>query len=119
MARNVAEPRFQLVDARAADRYHGRVPEPRPGLRSGHIAGALNLPYQDLVAADGTLRPTAELSARFAEAGIATRQPVAAYCGSGVSACAVLLALEVLGRRGELLYDGSWTEWGAEGAGQA
>lgn len=119
VARNVAEPRVQLVDARAADRYHGRVPEPRPGLRSGHIPGARNLPYQDLVAPDGTLRPTAELAARFAEAGIATSQPVAAYCGSGVSACAVLLALEVLGQRGELLYDGSWTEWGAEGAGQA
>lgn len=118
VAGNVTEPRLQLVDARAADRYHGRVPEPRPGLRSGHIPGARNLPYQDLVAPDGTLLPAAELAARFAQAGVAAAQPVAAYCGSGVSACAVLLALEALGRRGELLYDGSWTEWGAEGAGQ-
>lgn len=116
VARNIAAPRFQLVDARAADRYHGRVPEPRPGLRSGHVPGAHNVPYQDLVTADGTLRPPAELAARFAEAGVTAEQPVAAYCGSGVSACAVLLALEVLGRRGELLYDGSWTEWGADGA---
>lgn len=116
VARNVAEPRVQLVDARAADRYHGRVPEPRPGLRSGHVPGARNVPYQDLVAADGTLLPPDQLEARFTSAGVQADRPVAAYCGSGVSACAVLLALEALGRRGELLYDGSWTEWGAEGA---
>jgi thiosulfate/3-mercaptopyruvate sulfurtransferase len=111
---NLATGRAQLVDARIRERYLGTQPEPRPGVRSGHVPGARNVPYPDLVAPDGTLLPPKLLEARFTEAGVAPDRPVAAYCGSGVSACAVLLALEVIGRPGELLYDGSWTEWGGE-----
>jgi thiosulfate/3-mercaptopyruvate sulfurtransferase len=110
---NLTRQQFQLVDARIAPRYLGTQPEPRPGLRSGHVPGSLNLPYPDLVAADGTLRPPPELAQRLAAAGVSPERPVAAYCGSGVTACAVLLALETLGRPGQLLYDGSWTEWGS------
>ena len=106
--------KIQLVDARIRERYQGSQPEPRPGVRSGHIPGARNVPYPDLVAPDGTLLPPGELAARFAEAGVDPIRPVTAYCGSGVSACAVLLALEAIGRPGQLLYDGSWTEWGGD-----
>lgn len=112
VADNVATRAVQLVDARIPERYHGTQPEPRPRVRSGHVPWALNLPYPDLVNADGTLLSVDRLAARFAAAGIAPDRPVAAYCGSGVSACAVLLALEALGRPGTRLYDGSWTEWG-------
>lgn len=109
---NLGTSDFQLVDARIRERYLALQPEPRPGVRSGHVPGAVNVPYPDLVAPDGTLLPPAALAARFAEAGVDTGRPVGAYCGSGVSACAVLLALEVMGHPGQLLYDGSWTEWG-------
>ncbi len=112
----LASGRVQVVDARVRERYLGSQPEPRPGVRSGHIPGALNVPYPDLVAADGTLLPPRDLEARFAAAGVHPARPVAAYCGSGVSACAVLLALETMGRPGQLLYDGSWTEWGGDPA---
>jgi thiosulfate/3-mercaptopyruvate sulfurtransferase len=111
---NLATGRIQLVDARIRERYLGTQPEPRPGVRSGHVPGARNLPYPDLVAPDGTLLPPKQLVARFAEAGVAPDRPVATYCGSGVSACAILLALAAMGRPGELLYDGSWTEWGGD-----
>lgn len=101
-----------LVDARAAGRFEGREPEPRAGLRSGHIPGARNVPYARMVAADGTLLPPAELAARFAEAGVDLGKPVVASCGSGVSACALALGLRVAGHTQVAIYDGSWTEWG-------
>jgi thiosulfate/3-mercaptopyruvate sulfurtransferase len=110
--RNLDARREQVVDLRPAGRFAGTEPEPRPGLRGGHIPGSRSLPYDRLVAADGTLLPLPELRARLAEAGVDPRAPVVATCGSGTSAGALLLALDVLGYRDTALYDGAWTEWG-------
>jgi len=102
----------QLVDARSAGRFRGTEPEPRPGVRSGHIPGALNLPHAELTAPDGTLLPAGALAERYRAAGIDLTRPVIASCGSGVSACALVLGLEALGHKEHTVYDGSWTEWG-------
>lgn len=101
----------QVVDMRSHGRFEGSDSEPRPGLPSGHMPGALNLPYSSLVAADGTLLPPDELRQRIAGAGLRLDRPIIGSCGSGVSACAFLLALDTLGVEGATLYDGSWTEW--------
>lgn len=103
----------QVVDARPAGRFQGKDPEPRPGLRGGHMPGALSLPYGELVDAAGRFLSPDALRARLLNAGVDTQRPVVATCGSGTSACAILLALEVLGAPAGALYDGSWTEWGA------
>jgi len=102
----------QLVDARPAGRFRGVDPEPRPGLRGGHIPGSVSLPHGELVNESGQLRAPEELRALFLGIGVDITRPVVATCGSGTSACAVLLALEVAGARPGLLYDGSWAEWG-------
>ena len=109
---NLATHQVQLVDARVAPRFEGSQPEPRPGLRSGHIPGSRNLPWSDLVGPDGTLLPRDRLRQRLRDAGVDPGRPVVASCGSGVTACAILLALEALDLRDYRLYDGSWTEWG-------
>lgn len=101
----------QVVDMRSRGRFEGSEAEPRPGLPSGHMPGALNLPYATLVKPDGTLLPPEELRQRIAAAGLRLDRPIIASCGSGVSACAFLLALDTLGVQGAALYDGSWTEW--------
>jgi thiosulfate/3-mercaptopyruvate sulfurtransferase len=101
-----------LLDARAAGRFEGRDPEPRPGIRGGHVPGAKNLPYGQVVAGDGTVLPLAELAERFRSAGVDLDKPVILSCGSGVSAAALALALDLLGHRRYAIYDGSWTEWG-------
>src|SRR5262245_20084183 len=105
----------QVVDMRSRGRFEGVDPEPRPGLPSGHMPGALNLPYTSLVASDGTLLPPNELRQRMAAAGLRLDRPIITSCGSGVSACALLLALDALGVQGTALYDGSWTEWVTKG----
>jgi thiosulfate/3-mercaptopyruvate sulfurtransferase len=105
--------REQIVDMRSAGRFAGSEAEPRPGLRGGHIPDSLNLPYQELVAPDGTLLSPAALRDRIARAGIDPSRPVIATCGSGVSACTLIHALHLLGSRQLSLYDGAWAEWGA------
>jgi thiosulfate/3-mercaptopyruvate sulfurtransferase len=102
----------QLVDARAGGRFRAEVPEPRAGLRSGHMPGALNVPWQPLVNGDGTLKSADELRAAFIAAGVDLDRPIVTTCGSGVSAALLSLALARLGRGDVPVYDGSWTEWG-------
>lgn len=107
----------QIVDARAADRFAGIAPEPRPGLRAGHIPGSLNLPIDKILdKTTGKLKPTAELQQLFTEAGLLMEQPAVTTCGSGVTAAGLTLALAVLGKTDIRLYDGSWSEWGASNA---
>ncbi len=112
----IANKAAQIVDARAAGRFEGGAPEPRQGLRSGHIPGSRNVPFTSLLNADGTLKGEAELAAIFARAGVETAKPVVASCGSGVTAGVIALALAILGRHDAAVYDGSWTEWGADPA---
>ena len=99
------------MDARSAGRFEGTAPEPRPGLRSGHIPSSRNLPYTALIA-DGRLKDEADLRAAFTEAGVDLAQPVHATCGSGMTAAIVALARFTLGYADTAIYDGSWTEWG-------
>ena len=102
----------QIVDARPAPRFNAQVDEPRPGLRRGHIPGARNVPWGDLVV-DGELRTTDQLEAIFAHQGVDLHQPIIVSCGSGVTAAVVALALATLEADDVTLYDGSWSEWGA------
>jgi thiosulfate/3-mercaptopyruvate sulfurtransferase len=112
MRANLLRPRVQVLDARSPGRFAGTEPEPRPGLRGGHIPGSLNLPYDTLYRPDGTLLPTAELRRRFARAGVDLGRPVVSTCGSGVTACVLALALHRVGHGAAAVYDGSWSEWG-------
>ncbi len=101
-----------IVDARSAPRFKGEVAEPRPGLRSGHIPGARNVPFATVLNGDGTMKPVAELKQVFESAGVDLAKPVITSCGSGVTAAVLSLALERMGHRNHALYDGSWAEWG-------
>lgn len=109
---NLATRQELVVDLRPAGRFTGTEPEPRPGIRSGHLPGSRNLPYTELVAADGTILPEGQLRRRLRDRGIDLSQPIVATCGSGTSACTLVLALELLGFRDVAIYDGAWTEWG-------
>src|SRR5689334_19589482 len=114
MVANVASRAEQVIDARANERYQGKVAEPRQGIRSGHIPGSLNLPYNNLFnAATGEMKSLDELRTAFTGAGVKLDAPIVTSCGSGVSAAVLTLALYRLGVENPALYDGSWTEWGA------
>lgn len=102
-----------IIDARPAERYRGDAPEPRPGLRAGHIPGSVNVPFRSLLKPDGTMKEEAGLRAAFAAGGADPDRPAITTCGSGITAAIVALALERLGNRNWSLYDGSWAEWGA------
>jgi thiosulfate/3-mercaptopyruvate sulfurtransferase len=101
----------QIADARSAGRFTGSEPEPREGMRSGHMPGARNVPTASL-SRDGKLLPVEELRQVFEKAGVDLSRPVVTSCGSGVTAAAITLALESVGHRDNRLYDGSWSEWG-------
>jgi thiosulfate/3-mercaptopyruvate sulfurtransferase len=101
----------QLVDLRSRGRFMGVEPEPRPGLRGGHVPGSRNLPFTELAGPDGTMLAPGELRRRIEAAGIDLARPIVATCGSGTSACTLVLALDLLGRRAAV-YDGAWAEWG-------
>lgn len=116
MVDNLESRAEQVLDARANERYQGKVPEPRPGLRSGHIPGSVSVPYNQLFdASTGAMKPLDELRAVFVGTGVKLDAPIVTSCGSGVSALVLTLALYRLGVRGSALYDGSWSEWGMQG----
>ena len=103
-----------VVDARSAARFAGAEPEPRPGLEAGHMPGSRNLPFAALYQEDGRFKPPHELRAAFEAAGVDPSRPFVATCGSGVTANSLIFAARLLGNRDTRLYDGSWTEWGAD-----
>ncbi|WP_127106538.1 3-mercaptopyruvate sulfurtransferase [Pararhodobacter zhoushanensis] len=103
---------WQILDARAAERFRGEVEEPRAGLRAGHIPNSKNLPFPELQNPDGTMKEPDALRAALVAAGIDLDRPVITTCGSGVTAAILSLALEIVGHRNHALYDGSWSEWG-------
>jgi thiosulfate/3-mercaptopyruvate sulfurtransferase len=107
--------RAQVVDARPADRFRGEAPEPRPGVRSGHMPGSRNVPFGAIVA-DGRLKQPEALAQAFTDAGVDLDRPVITSCGSGVSAAILSLALEQMSRPALALYDGAWADWGADPA---
>ena len=104
---------YEIVDARSAPRFKGEAAEPREGLRSGHIPGSKNVPFGDLLNADGTMKDPDAQRAVFEAAGVDLSKPVITSCGSGVTAAILCLAMERFGKTDHALYDGSWTEWGA------
>ena len=108
----VASGSTQLVDARAAPRFRGEAPEPRAGLKSGHMPGAKNVPWSQVISPDGRLADAPALEAAFRSGGVDLEASVVATCGSGISASLLALALARLGRWDAAVYDGSWTEWG-------
>jgi thiosulfate/3-mercaptopyruvate sulfurtransferase len=105
----------EILDARSPGRFRGEEPEPRPGLRAGHIPGSKNVHYRTLLNENGTMKDAAALRDVFASAGVDLDKPVITTCGSGVSAAIINLALERLGHDRHALYDGSWSEWGMYG----
>jgi thiosulfate/3-mercaptopyruvate sulfurtransferase len=109
----IANGSAQIADARVPGRFRGEAPEPRPGVRSGHMPGAKNVHYLTLLKEDGVLKSVDELRAVFSAAGINLEKPVITSCGSGVNAAILSLALAQIGTSNHSLYDGSWTEWGS------
>jgi thiosulfate/3-mercaptopyruvate sulfurtransferase len=104
---------YEILDARSPGRFRGEEPEPREGLRSGHIPRSKNVYYRDLLYDDGTMKSPDDLRAVFDASGVDMGKPAITSCGSGVTAAIINLALERVGKTDHALYDGSWTEWGA------
>ncbi len=102
----------KIIDARPKARFLGEEEEPRPGLRRGHMKGAVNIPYDSLLNEDGTLKNRSQLEQIFDESGVTFDEPVITSCGSGVTAAVISLALEIIGHPNHALYDGAWAEWG-------
>ncbi len=114
MLANLHSKAEQVLDARGAARFTGDEADPRPNIAVGHIPGSRNLPYSDLYNADGTFKDKDGLKAAFVGAGIDLSKPVVTTCGSGVTASVLLFAMHLLGKEDTALYDGSWSEWGAD-----
>ncbi|WP_417317608.1 3-mercaptopyruvate sulfurtransferase [Emcibacter sp.] len=113
MMKNIDSKREQVVDARSAARFNAESEEPRPGMKSGHIPGSLNLPYEKLFNEDGTYRTSEEMAKAFKDAGVDLQKPIVTTCGSGGTAAVLCLALSMIGNHQYALYDGSWSEWGS------
>jgi thiosulfate/3-mercaptopyruvate sulfurtransferase len=109
----VATGKAQIADARSPGRFTGAEPEPRPGIRSGHVPGAANVHYATLLEPDGTLKSPDEIAKVFGAAGVDVKKPVITSCGSGITAAILTLGLTLIGAKDHALYDGSWSEWGA------
>jgi thiosulfate/3-mercaptopyruvate sulfurtransferase len=114
MRANLSRRREQVVDARSAGRFKGTDPEPRPGLKGGHIPGSRNVPFSSILdpSRDYVVRPADEIAAAFAAAGVDVTKPIVASCGSGITACTLAFGLYLIGHKRTAIYDGSWTEWG-------
>jgi rhodanese-related sulfurtransferase len=112
MRANLGDRRKQVLDARSPGRFMGAWPEPRTGLRGGHLPGSLNLPYEELYQTDDTFIPPDALRQAFVKSGVALGKPLVTSCGSGITACVLALGLHLAGHDQVAVYDGSWTEWG-------
>jgi thiosulfate/3-mercaptopyruvate sulfurtransferase len=112
MLANIDSKKEQVVDARAQARFDGVAPEPRAGLRGGHIPGSVCVPFIDVIDDDKTMLPAADIKEAFTSAGLDLKKPIVATCGSGVSAAMLVFAMHLIGQRQNAVYDGSWSEWG-------